>query len=206
MLPTTTGTLSFWQFVESDPEGSPADADDQLLLAVRGSSGITQTAGIPLARGDTNTSEFQQKVISVEEYIDIESFAEQDIQIKFYAEHDGVDSGTYFYIDDVRLDICTVQPIPDPVPGTASIGGTVEVLLAGTPTKMPGIKVQAFAPGEELLGSQSIHNSTYHFYNIQPGLYVIYAEVWVGGHLYTATTEVEVGTDERNYSVNLLLE
>jgi hypothetical protein len=82
----------------------------------------------------------------------------------------------------------------------------VEVLLAGTPTKMPGIKVQAFAPGGELLRSQSIHNSTYHFYNIPPGTYVIYAEVWVGGHLYTATTEAEVSADERNYSVNLLLE
>jgi regulation of enolase protein 1 (concanavalin A-like superfamily) len=206
ILPTTTGTLSFWQFVEPDPEDDPPDADDQLLLAVRDSDGITQTSGIPLAQGNTDTPEFQQKVISVEEYIDIESFAEQDIQIEFYAEHDGVDSGTYFYIDDVRLDICTVQPIPDPVPGTASIGGVVEVLLAGTPTKMPGIKVQAFAPGGELLRSQSIHNSTYHFYNIPPGTYVIYAEVWVGGHLYTATTEAEVSADERNYSVNLLLE
>jgi regulation of enolase protein 1 (concanavalin A-like superfamily) len=206
ILPTTTGTLSFWQFVEADPEGSTPDPDDYLLLAVRDSDGITQTAGIPLAQGDTDTPEFQQKIISVEEHIDIESFAEQDIQLMFYAEHDGVDSGTYFYIDDVRFDICTVQPIPDPIPGTASIGGMVEVLLAGTPTKMPGIKVQAFTPGGELLRSQSIHDSTYHFYNITPGEYIIYAEVWVGGHLYTATTEVTVSADERNYSVNLLLE
>jgi regulation of enolase protein 1 (concanavalin A-like superfamily) len=206
ILATTTGTLRFWQYVESDPEGSTPDPDDRFLLAIRDSSGVTQTAGIPLAQGDTHTSEFQQKVISVEEHIDIENFAGQDIQLEFYAEHDGTESGTYFYIDDVRFDICTVQPIPEEIDGTASIGGIVEVLLAGTPTKMPGIKIQAFTPGGDLLRSQSIHDSTYHFYNVSPGIYIIYAEVWVGGHLYTATTEVEVSANERNYSVHLLLE
>jgi hypothetical protein len=195
--------------VVPDPESDPRDPDDYFYLAVRDSSGVTITQDIPLAQGTTETSDWVQQVISVENHLPGNAFAdlsEQDIQLKFYATHDGQDSGTHFYIDDVRCDICTVQPIPDDVPDTASIGGLVEVLLAGTPTKMPGVQVWAFAPGGTLYRTQTIHNSTYHFYNVPPGTYTIYAEVWVGGHLYTVTTETNVVANERNYSVNLLLE
>jgi regulation of enolase protein 1 (concanavalin A-like superfamily) len=209
VLPDTTGTLSYWQYVVPDPESGARDPDDYLYLAVRDSSGVTITQGIPLAQGTTDTPDWVQQVISVENSLPGNAFADlagQDIQLKFYATHDGQDSGTHFYVDDVRCDICTVQPIPDDIPDTASIGGLVEVLLAGTPTKMPGIQVWAFAPGGALYRTQTIHNSTYHFYNIPPGTYTIYAEVWVGGHLYTVTTETNVAANERNYSVNLLLE
>ena len=209
LLPQTTGTLSFWQYIEPDPEDDPRDPDDYFYLAVQDSDGVTETEGILLAQGTTDTPEFQQNVISVETHLaggSLVHLAGQDIRLKFYGVHDGQDSGTHFYIDDVRFDICTIQTIPADIPDTASIGGLVEVLLAGTPTKMPGVQMWAFAPGGELYRTQSIHNSTYHFYNIPPGIYTIYAEVWVGGHLYTVMSEVEVGANERNYSVHLLLE
>jgi regulation of enolase protein 1 (concanavalin A-like superfamily) len=209
VLPQTTGTLSYWEYVIPDPEDQTPDPDDRFYLAIRDAAGITHTAGIPLAQGDTDTPLFQQKVISVETFMGgdaIADFAGKKMQVYFYGVHDGDTPGTSFYIDDVRFDICTVQPIPDDVPGTASIGGLVEVLLDARPTKMSGIQVWAFAPGGELYSTRTIHDSTYHFYNIPPGPYTIYAEVWMENILYTATTEAEVITDERNYGVNLLLQ
>jgi hypothetical protein len=108
----------------------------------------------------------------------------------------------------VRFDLCTIEPIPDDVAGTASFGGLIEVLLAGVPTKMPGVQVTASRVGGEMYRTQTIHDSTYHFYNVPPGRYIVYAEVWVGGYLYTpgGAIEIEVVADQRNYGVNMLLQ
>ncbi len=70
---------------------------------------------------------------------------------------------------------------------------------------MPGIRVWAFAPGTDLYETKTIHDSTYHFYNVPPGRYTIYAEVWTDGILYSGTTEVTVVSNERNYGVDMLL-
>jgi regulation of enolase protein 1 (concanavalin A-like superfamily) len=217
VLAGTTGTLSYWQEVVMRPVGSNPgpDPDDSFYLAIRDSGGMTLTADIPLAYGDTEAHSatdpdvFHQNVISVENYLMGNRFADlagQEIQLMFYGVHDGDDVGTYFYIDDVRFDICTTEPIPEDIPGTSSFGGLIEVLLAGVPTKMPGTQVWASRVGGELYRTQTIHDSTYHFYNVPPGTYVIYAEVWVGGYLYTSTTEVEASADERNYTVDMLLQ
>lgn len=209
VLASTEGILSYWQYVVPDPIEDPPDPDDHFYLAVRDSAGVTVTADIPLAHGDTDTPVFRQNVVSVETFLPGNGFldlADQEIQVLFYGVHDGVAPGTSFYMDDVRLDLCTTQPIPPPEPGTASIGGLVEVLLHARPTKMPGIQVWAYAPGDELLITRTIHDSTYHFYNVAPGTYTIYAEVWSDGILYSATTEVNVVADERNFGVDLLLQ
>ena len=208
-IPETTGTLTYWQYVLPDPSDAVPDPDDHFFLAVRDSAGVTVTSGIPLANGDTSTPVFQQQVISVETYMPGNRFADfagQDVQVKFYGTHDGDAVGTSFYIDDVRFDICTVVPIPPEVPGTASIGGLIEVLLDAVPTKMSGIPVWAFAPGGVMYRTQTIHDSTFHFYNIPPGTYAVYAEVWTGGILYSGSVEVDVVADERNYAVDMLLQ
>jgi hypothetical protein len=41
----------------------------------------------------------------------------------------------------------------------------------------------------------SIQNGTYSFYNVPPGQYLIYAQVWVSGVLHIASIEVEI-TDQ----------
>jgi hypothetical protein len=209
VLASTEGTLSFWQYVVPDPEDAMPDPADHFYLAVRDSDGVTVTANIALAHGDTDTPVFRQNVISVENSLPGSGFldlAGQEIQLFFYGVHNGVTPGTSFYMDDVRFDICTTQPIPDDMPGTASIGGLIEVLLHARPTRLPGIRVWAFAAGGELYTTQTIHDSTYHFYNVPPGTYTIYSEVWTDGILYTGTAAVTVGADERNYAVNLLLQ
>jgi hypothetical protein len=210
VLVGTEGTLTFWRLVQQDPESSAPDADDHLYLAVRSSTGVTNTAGIPLAHGDTTAPVFRQTVISVETYLPgnrLADLAGQDIQLHFYGVHDGDTSGTNFYVDNVRFDICTTQPIPAEIDGTASFGGLVEVLLSGLPTKMgDGIQIFAYARGGALYATRTIHDSTYHFYNVPPGTYTIYADLWVGASLYTSTTEITVMSNERNYAVDLLLE
>lgn len=210
VLMGTEGTLSYWQYVVPDPLGETPDPDDHFYLAVRDSAGMTVTADIPLAHGDTDTSSvFEQNVVNVEAHLPGDRFAElagQEIQLYFYGVHNGVTPGTSFYIDDVRFDICTTQPVPDDVPGTASIGGLIEVLLNARPTKLPGIKVWAFAPGGALYRTKTLHDSTYRFYNLPPDTYTIYAEAWTDGILYSGTVEVTVVANERNYGIDLLLE
>ncbi len=209
VLVDTRGILNYWQLVVPDPATEAGDPDDHFYLAIRNSAGVTLTSEIPLAHGNTDTPVFQQNVVSVETYLTGDRFAQfagDEIQLRFYGVHDGETPGTSFYIDDVRFDICTIQPIPDDEPGTASFGGLVEVVLDARPTKMSGIQVWAYAPGGELYTTKTIHDSTYHFYNVPPGTYTVYAEVWIENALYTATAEVEVVSDERNYGVNLLLQ
>ncbi|MBN1812590.1 MAG: hypothetical protein JXA14_12195, partial [Anaerolineae bacterium] len=53
--------------------------------------------------------------------------------------------------------------------------------------------------------TQSIQDSTYRFYNLNPGRYRIYAEVWVSGNLYSASTTVEVNVGDVRTDVNLNL-
>lgn len=204
VLPETTGTLTYWQLVLPHPEGGTPDAGDRFYLAIRDSAGMTLTAGIPLADGDKSTAGFQHNAVTVPA-IFAES-AGEEIQIQFYAVHDGDESGTDFFVDDIGFDICTTQPEPEDIPGTSSFGGLVQVLLGGRPIHSTAIPVWAFAPDGELVHTTTIHDSTYHFYNVSPASYTIYAEVWMGGVLYASSAEVDVTAGEHNYAVDLLLQ
>jgi hypothetical protein len=101
--------------------------------------------------------------------------------------------------------ICTFWPIPDPVPGTASFGGLVRTLVGGVPQYLTGVDVWAYSQGGEVLHTRTIHDGTYHFYNILPGTYTVYSAAWVSGQLRWDSTTVTVVADERNYNVDLIL-
>jgi regulation of enolase protein 1 (concanavalin A-like superfamily) len=211
VAPHTEGILSYWQYVSPFPEerSTGPDASDEFKLVIRDASGAPQSVDIPLATGDPLSTAWELKTVNVETYLTgdrIAEFAGDQMQIYFYGVHDADDLGTSFWIDDVRFDICTTEPIPPDLPDTASFGGLIEVLLNARPTKMPGIQVWAFAPGGVLFSTKTIHDSTYHFYNVPPGTYTIYAEVWTDGILYSSTMEVTVVTNERNYGVDMLLQ
>jgi hypothetical protein len=93
------------------------------------------------------------------------------------------------------------------------LGGRILVILDGRPTPMPGIDVWAIqlpdgtTPHDELgvWTTYSIHNSTYNLFNLNPGRYRIYAEVWVSGNLYSASTTIQVGAGATILDVNLNL-
>ena len=71
---------------------------------------------------------------------------------------------------------------------------------------MPGTRVWAYSQGTPVMETRAIHNGTYHFYNIEPGTYIIYAEIWISGELRTVTASVTVGPNERRSNINLLLQ
>ena len=61
-------------------------------------------------------------------------------------------------------------------------------------------------PGE--LGAWStytIQDSTYNLFNLNPGHYRIYAETWVSGNLYTASTTISVEAGQTILDINLIL-
>ena len=51
----------------------------------------------------------------------------------------------------------------------------------------------------------SIQDSTYSFFNLTPGEYRIYAEIWVSGNLYSASTTLTISSSEVNMEVDLTL-
>jgi hypothetical protein len=130
----------------------------------------------------------------------LENYAGQDLSLRFKAPNDLDQGDTEFYMDQVRCEICTTVRPPAPEPDKRyRIGGHIWVLLSGQPVAMPGVDVWAIqipdgTPSGELdfQSTYSIQDSTYSFYNLSPGTYRIYAEVWVSGNLYSAATTVDV--------------
>ena len=137
--------------------------------------------------------------------LDLTALAGQEVDIRFFATQDNDEYGTWFYLDDVECNVCANWPVPDPEPGTASFGGLVRAQIGGSIQMMTGVEVIAYSRGGQLYRTRSIHDGTYHFYNIPPGTYYVYASIWYDGVLLVATDQVTVVSDERNYDVNLLL-
>ena len=181
------------------------DADDVLYLQMRDGGGADLGSPTTIVNGGATAeswSSFEEDVTSVVNPFDHPG---EDVQVYFYATHDDDYDGTFFYLDALECEACTEWPVPDDEPGTASIGGDVRVLVGGIPQSLMGVDVWAYAQGGEVYHTTTIQDSTYHFYNIPPGTYVIYSETWVGGGLRTTMRSVTVGANERNYSVNLFL-
>jgi hypothetical protein len=138
--------------------------------------------------------------------VDLAALSGQPATVRFYATHDADEYGTWFYLDEVECNVCKELPIPDVEPGTASFGGLVRGMTGAVPQVLTGVRVVAYSYGGQVYRTLSIHDGTYHFYNVPPGTYVIYAQTWVGGYLLVDSSSVTVVADERNYSVHLLLQ
>ncbi|MFQ6099714.1 MAG: TadE/TadG family type IV pilus assembly protein [Anaerolineae bacterium] len=208
----TTMVVRGQRFVGEGKSGcctGSTDAADVLSLHMRDASG-TQYLGDPVEIVNGGAAgAWAPFEIDVSDAISIAENPGVDVQVFFTATHDSDADCTYFYLDALQCEVCTEWPIPDDVPGTASIGGDARVLSGGTPQSLPGVDVWAYGEGEDGSHYQyhtyTIHDGSYHFYNIEPGTYTIYAETWVGDVLRTSTTMVTVGVNERNYNVGLFL-
>lgn len=182
------------------------DADDVLYVQMRDAGGNPISGSLSLVNGGAVTETWEHFSVDFTQDIDLLSRAGQNVRVYFYATHDQDYYGTFFYLDNLECNICTYWPIPDPEPGTSSVGGLVRALIGGVPRPMTGVEVWAYSQGGTLYHTRSIHDGTYHFYNIPPGTYTIYSEAWIGGYLRLASATVSVVADERNYNVNLLLQ
>ncbi|MBN1873033.1 MAG: pilus assembly protein [Anaerolineae bacterium] len=183
------------------------DADDELTLELQGLDGSSMMTPQLLANGALPTGIWHTLPVTLSDTIDLEAYAGQQVRLYWNATHDGDYYGTYFYMDNISAQVCTIWPVPDPEPGTASLGGQVTVIGEfNIPISMPGASVLAYAQGGDIYQTRAIQDGTYHFYNIPPGNYTVYAEAWVDTELRTARTTISVAADERNYNVNLLLQ
>jgi hypothetical protein len=181
------------------------EADDVLYLQMKDGSGSNLGGAAVVANGGVVSKTWAPFEVDVTGVVDPYNRAGERARVYFYAEHDEDYNDTWFYLDDLECEVCTEWPVPEDEPGTASVGGAVRVLVSGIPQALQGVDVWAYSQGGEVYHTVTIHDGSYHFYNIQPGTYTIYSEIWIGGGLRFATKTVVVVADQRNYSVSLFL-
>jgi len=182
------------------------EADDVLYLKMQDSGGSDLGASLEVVDGGAGMEAWAPFEVNVTGAVDPYNRSGEEVRVYFYATHDEDGYDTWFYLDDLECEVCTEWPIPDEEAGTASIGGGVQVLAGGFLQTLQGVDVWAYSRGGEVYSTVTIHDGTYHFYNIPPGVYTIYSEMWIGGGLRFATTTVTVAAGERNYGVNLILQ
>ena len=114
---------------------------------------------------------------------------------------------TEFFVDNVDLTFCTLQPPPNQLPGTGQLNGMI--FLGGE--LQPGITVWAYPYNDGLqtpgavLKTYTIHNGTYSFHNMQPGNYLIYASISISNTAYfdSALRRVNIGSEVRDVALHL---
>jgi hypothetical protein len=214
---TTTMNLSLYSCVTDF--GTP-EANDRLSVALRSlTPTLISTQELVADGGTSNTvcsaGDYQHYTLDLADAIEAaggnlengDVYEEQTFELYFENTSNSSCSGSIsdpncyesrFYLDKVELEVCTEQPPPDshPDPGKATIEGALRVFLSGAPTEKQGVRVWTYQENGDLLTTYSLHDSTYHFYNIDPGTYTIYSEYWDGPNLYSTFARVSVGPDE----------
>jgi hypothetical protein len=207
----TTFVLSGQRYVDSPPGTGDWDcsvpdcmeAPDRILAQANGGTGLE------IVDGGAVTHTWAPFSVDLTSEVDPHSHPGGDVTLRLYGDHDEDDCGTWFYFDELTCDVCTEWPIPDPISGTASVGGQVRVVRLGIPSALPGVHVWAYTRGGDVYHTMTIQDGMFHFYNIPPNTapdeYTIYTEAWIGGYLRNATTSVALDPDERNYSLTLTM-
>ncbi len=194
--------------LECSNPGHP-DPIDKLTLELQSTDDTVLVPAKDIATGATVSQTWTTIPVTLSESIELDDYAGQKLRLYWDAYHNDNFDGTFFYIDDVSAQLCTMWPVPDEVEGTVSLGGTLTTKAASSSIRvpLPGADVWAYTQAGETYHTVSIHDGSYHFYNLtQPGTYVVYAEAMVDGQLRTAVADVDLDPNERNYSVNLLLQ
>ena len=128
-----------------------------------------------------------------------------NVRAFFYSPDDG--QGTGFFVDSISLTFCTTQPEPEQEPDKGRISGRTQ--RGSQPLVGATVWAYAFAEDGSTPGpvskTYSIQDGTYRFYNLQPGIYLVYAEIVDAGGTFSDVRLVEVraGTEVRNVILNL---
>jgi hypothetical protein len=201
-------------------QGTLGRAEDELVVVVQDVSGNPLTSEALVAQGAIDDrGQFQALTVDMAplfESSSLQDYVGQRLRLLFKAPNPSPEQGdSEFHIDQVRCEICTTVQEPGWVTDKVRrLGGNARVIVAGQAIEMQGIDVWATqlqvngSPPLDQLDFQAtytIQDSTYSFYNLNPGRYRIYAEVWIGGNLYAASTTVDVVAGETNTDVNLTL-
>jgi hypothetical protein len=127
-----------------------------------------------------------------------------DFMIEFRVRADQWQDGNqeYFEVDNVVVESCDTEPIPEPVPGQGNISGTTRYYDPGTGDsyRISGVDIWATCTGcvppQDPVYTYSLDDYTYGFYNLDAGAYVIYAEAIIDNELYNRTYNVVVTADQ----------
>ena len=143
-------------------------------------------------------SGWQPFSINFSDDVDVVSLADTQTTVTFSGVPDTDRRGTWFYLDELECEVCVDWPVPEQQPMKGSIGGTLN--LNGWAEA--GVAVWAYNQNTDVtyqtvsLGSEdNFPKGTYHFYNIEPGNYRVYSELWVDGWLYWDVRSAEVFAD-----------
>jgi len=207
---------SLYYLVPYRQPGTAGRAEDVLQLSIRDEAGSLLNAPMTISNGAIpgRRGTFHRFEADLAGWFDPQRHAGEQMQFRLEAPNPEGLGDSRFHVDQVRFDICTIVQPPAPEPDKVhTLGGRALVVLDGKPTEMAGIDVWAVQlpdgstpPGElDSQTTQSIQDSSYGFYNLTPGRYRVYAEVWVSGNLYSASRTVEVSAGEIRTNVHLYL-
>ncbi|MBN2007343.1 MAG: pilus assembly protein [Anaerolineae bacterium] len=194
--------------MECSNPNSP-DPNDTLSVKLLELNGDQIAAPQTIIDGGVVSRTWHTMVTTVTDAINLESYAGETVRLQWNGNHTGDYDGTYFYLDDLSAQMCTLWPIPDPIDGTVSLGGKLTTRISGGTLRvaLTGADVWAYTQNGEIYHTTSIQDGSYHFYNLpQAGTYIVYSEATVDGQLRTAVASVTLNPGERNYNINLFLQ
>lgn len=184
------------------------DSDDELLFNFKEMDGTTVYTGTILNGGFISNT-WHTEVISPSDAVNLSDYKEQDVILQWRGIHDGHFDGTFFYLDELSAQLCTAWPIPEHESGMATIGGRATTRSgSGKTVAVVGADVWAYQRGTpNSYHTRALQDGSFHFYNVPPGEYVIYAEgLWGGEGIRYATVSLEVAADEVRDDLTLFLE
>jgi hypothetical protein len=188
---TTTLEVDLWKRIDK-PGGADADPHDIFYVVVLSAPNLGATmitSPTEVARGSEPNSWLQKTaILPVATGINLEDYAGQPLYVYFYNNTNALAGcppssptcgESYFYFDDVDLEICTTVPLPANI--TTRITGNVRVLEAGNRfASYENDRVWAYSQGGDMVETVTIRNGEFNFYNLpaDPGgtRYYIYAE------------------------------
>ncbi len=202
--------------------GSVGRTQDKLRVAVKDpAKGVTLAPPVVVSQDSAfdRRGSFHAFSANMADHFALEDYAGKQLQVYFDAPNPNDDGDTEFYIDQVKCDVCATVNEPPPEGDKAyRVGGSLRVLdSTGRLVGMAGVDVWAIrlqepddsVPADELISvsTYSIQDSTYTFYNLTPGTYQIYAEIWIDGRLRWASipqVTIEAGPGNTELDMTLM--
>lgn len=137
--------------------------------------------------------------------VDPQTVAGKTVQAYFFAPNPGATNPaspdrytTRFYLDVVRLNVCTSQPEPPPQTGKGKLMGEVMVFINGALQRYQGVQVWAYKVDGPLQTTYTINSgpgaANFSFHNLDPGTYVVYAQ-FVNSDGFTYGQSTSIGVD-----------
>ncbi len=203
-------------------QGTQGRAEDALTVVIQDESGndLTQAAYVTHGAISTRGTHLSFKVDMEPKFLNgssLRNYIGDNLRLALRAPNTLGNGDSDFYVDQIKCELCTTVLEPPLQPGKVRrLGGNVRVIMEGKAKQMQGIDVwatqlQTGSPPAPPIGqldfqaTYTIQDSTYSFYNLTPGRYLIYAEVWASGNMYSASATVDVVDGEDRRDINLTL-